>query len=411
MKYVLVERIIRLGLAFFIGILSARILGEDDYGTLALALSIGQLALIITNLGVDGLLVREYTRFPNYRFLQSVIQLQFLASVLTFWLCQLFWVLFPIINWFLFTLVISQVLILPLYNLGYFLEAQSRFKPYGIALISSVLTTSLLRLLILSNDFIEDKLTALALTYCIEILIASIMFSRFLDMNIIRGILAKIRRKLILSILSKSRSSFFSALIGFIIIKMDLILVATLTNSQLVSVGDIALSVRLQDAIAVIIFSYIQVQSPLLYKSHQGETPTNFQKCTKRILIIVATFCILYMILSQLFIDDFVLALVGAEFIDAPRVFLARNIFFIGIIIGQVAHVYILLDRDYKMIFYKSLFFLVMYTACLMILFLSNDYLIYIKTFGLLTLIVNLLFLSHYYIRSVSSFKSTQPSL
>ena len=109
MKYVLVERIIRLGLAFFLGILSARILGEDDYGTLALALNIGQLALIITNLGVDGLLVREYTRFPNYRFLQSVIQLQFLASVLTFLLCQLFWVLFPIINWIIFTCFIPVI--------------------------------------------------------------------------------------------------------------------------------------------------------------------------------------------------------------------------------------------------------------------------------------------------------------
>ena len=404
MKYLLIERMTRLGLAFFMGIFAARILGEIDYGTLALALTIGNLALVFANLGIDGLLVREYTRFPSPMFLDNIFKLQFKISIFIFLLFQAVFLIFPTIDWILFVLITCQVLVIPFYNLGFFLEAQSDFKHYGLSLIIAVVLTAALRLLILSSHFFEDKLLAIVCTYAFEMLLAGLFFKRFIKFKMTRSLFSKPRKHFILTLLSKSKYSFFSAIIGFLLLKLDLILIAAFIDNSLISLGDIAFSMRLQDALLVVMFSYVQVQSPRLFNSVKNNSLSEYSLITKKLMITIMVFCALYLFFAYLFIEDVVHILVGPEFIDVPEVFLARNLIFFGLIFGQLAHVYILVNRNYEMIFYKSLFFVIIYLSCLSLLFLFDNYLIFIKIFGLLTLITNLLFLIFYYNRSLRLF-------
>ena len=186
--------------------------------------------------------------------------------------------------------------------------------------------------------------------------------------------------------------------------KLDLIVIAAFIDDSSISLGDIALSIRLQDALAVIIFSFIQVQSPILFRSLKSQTSNDYLACAKMLFTTITVFTIFYLILSQIFIEDMILLLVGKDFNDVPEIFLARNMFFISLLVGQLAHIFILLDRDYKMIFHKGILFLLLYIACLICLFLLSSYIAFVYLLGSLSLIINLLFLAYYFRRSLSSF-------
>nr|WP_022854515.1 oligosaccharide flippase family protein [Thermodesulfatator atlanticus] len=64
-SWLFVEKFLRLGVGFFVGVWVARYLGPERYGLLSYAQAFAGLFTAIASLGLDGILVRELVKYPE----------------------------------------------------------------------------------------------------------------------------------------------------------------------------------------------------------------------------------------------------------------------------------------------------------------------------------------------------------
>lgn len=81
-SWLFAEKVIRLLIAFFVGIYIIRYLGPDEFGLLSYALSFAGLFFVISTLGLDSIVVRELVKEPGKRdqLLGSVFTLRIIGA-------------------------------------------------------------------------------------------------------------------------------------------------------------------------------------------------------------------------------------------------------------------------------------------------------------------------------------------
>lgn len=83
--WLIVDRIVRMSVGLFVGILLARSLGPSDFGLFSYATALVAIAATIANLGLDGVVVKDILQYPSRRnvIFGTAAVLQFLGGVIT----------------------------------------------------------------------------------------------------------------------------------------------------------------------------------------------------------------------------------------------------------------------------------------------------------------------------------------
>ena len=64
-SWLFVEKFLRLGVVFFVGVWAARYLGSERYGLLSYVQAFVELFTVFAGLRLDGILVRERVKYPE----------------------------------------------------------------------------------------------------------------------------------------------------------------------------------------------------------------------------------------------------------------------------------------------------------------------------------------------------------
>lgn len=84
--WLLTDRLVRMGVGFFVGVVMARLLGPANYGTFAYATALASLFLPVLSLGLERVVIRDLARYPEKRavLLGTTVVLRLVGGVLSF---------------------------------------------------------------------------------------------------------------------------------------------------------------------------------------------------------------------------------------------------------------------------------------------------------------------------------------
>ncbi len=86
--WLLADRLVRMGVGFFVGVAIARLLGPANYGTFAYATALATLFLPVLSLGLERVVIRDLARRPEQRpvLLGTTILLRLAGGIVSFFL-------------------------------------------------------------------------------------------------------------------------------------------------------------------------------------------------------------------------------------------------------------------------------------------------------------------------------------
>lgn len=170
------DRILRMGVGFFIGIWVARYLGPEQYGLLSYAQAFVALFMPLATLGLDGIVVRNLVREPEKRdeILGSAFILKLLGGFVVIVLSSLT-ILFirpdNILTFWLVLITAAGTLFQAFDTIDFWFQSQVQSKYTVYAKNSAFLITAVLRVIFILG---HASILAFAVVSFVEILIGSV---------------------------------------------------------------------------------------------------------------------------------------------------------------------------------------------------------------------------------------------
>lgn len=176
-KWIMLEKILRMGINLLISVWIARYLGPSLFGELNFVQAYLSILIIIAGLGLDGIVVRNLVKFPkdNRRILATSFWLK-LASGFILFLGTLFINIYnqTNMNSFLLSFVLSTSLIFQSISVvDFWLQSKTKSKVTSVISLFSFSISSLLKIFAILT---EQKLWVFGLIFSLESLILGIGF-------------------------------------------------------------------------------------------------------------------------------------------------------------------------------------------------------------------------------------------
>lgn len=170
------EKMVRLSLTVIVSALMARYLGPDGFGQYNYINAIISIALVVTSLGFNRILVRESTacKFENEHvvLVSTSFFLRAFASIFIFACLSLFFIFLNNTSGLIYTISLASLIFVSFDVVDYHLQGQSIFKVATSCRIVSFLIVSVIRLWLV---YIEANETFFYATILIEYAVAGLM--------------------------------------------------------------------------------------------------------------------------------------------------------------------------------------------------------------------------------------------
>ena len=220
------ERIIQMIISLFVGVISARYLGPENYGTLNYGLALVTLFSSIAKLGLESIIVKEYisNKDRNGLIMGSALLLRMISGLLSIVTIMIYISIFNPNDHVIFitTLLQSLILIFEVFDLiDFWFQSQLKSKYVAIAKTIAYIVMSVYKIILLVlGKSVEWFAFATSLEYIVILIILSIMYYKN------GGQKLKVSLKLGANLLKQSYHFIISGLLVTIYTQMDKIMIA-----------------------------------------------------------------------------------------------------------------------------------------------------------------------------------------
>ena len=219
------ERIIQMIISLFVGVISARYLGPENYGTLNYGLALVTLFSSIAKLGLESIIVKEYisNKDRNGLIMGSALLLRMISGLLSIVTIMIYISIFNPNDHVIFitTLLQSLILIFEVFDLiDFWFQSQLKSKYVAIAKTIAYIVMSVYKIILLVlGKSVEWFAFATSLEYIVILIILSIMYYKN------GGQKLKVSLKLGANLLKQSYHFIISGLLVTIYTQMDKIMI------------------------------------------------------------------------------------------------------------------------------------------------------------------------------------------
>lgn len=261
------DKIIRMAVGLFVAAWVARYLGPDQYGLLNFSLALVALVGVLSNLGLQELIIRNIVKDPGKRddLLGTAFVLKAVGGVLVFFVSILIAFLIrpddPLSN--TLVIIIAAGSIFQSFDvIEYYFKSQVKAKYSVIAKSISFFVINVLKVVLI---IFEAPLIAFAIAVTADILLgsASLIAAYRLSDKFIRK--WKINLALAKEYLAEGYLLAISTIATFIYMRIDQIMIGQMTGDK--ELGLYSAAVKLSEVLYVIPLALIQSAAPVLVKT------------------------------------------------------------------------------------------------------------------------------------------------
>ncbi|ENU0860955.1 TPA: flippase [Citrobacter amalonaticus] len=266
----LFEKIVRLTLTVFVSALLARYLGPNGFGQYNFLNALISIALVVTSLGFNRILVRESTRCKNENehteLISTAFYLRLLASLVVFVVMSWFFINTDSQNGFVYSVALTSIIFVSFDVIDYHLQGQSIFKIATSCRIISFVIASLVRVYLV---IIESNIVYFYATILLEYAIAGILLylvARFRYTDIANISVKKINLVRAKNLLNESWPEIFAGFGAIVFMKMDQIMLQYMLGPA--SVGIYSAATRISEAWYFLPTAIVAATFPVFMKKY-----------------------------------------------------------------------------------------------------------------------------------------------
>lgn len=277
-SWILGEKILRLVAGLFVGILVARHLGPEKYGTLNYALALSSLFAVATHMGLSGLVVRELVRKPSEAGLTlgTTFSIKFAISILT----SFAFVIFALsteklasTEFWLLIIVSSIILLKPFEVLNFWFESKVQAKYSSMANGAALICSSCLKaVLVITGAQLLSFAFAHILEAAVMVLLFVIFYKNSAGLSFREWSTSSSKAK---ELLSQSWMILLGALFATIYLRVDQIMLKWLVSAD--EVGVYAVAAKLSEVWYFVPTAIVSSFFPKLIVLKK-QKPVEFQK-------------------------------------------------------------------------------------------------------------------------------------
>ncbi|TDS18646.1 PST family polysaccharide transporter [Maribacter caenipelagi] len=307
------DKIFRMIYGIFVSIVLARYLGPEDFGNLNFSIAFVYVFLVISNLGLESVLVREITLQPKKRqeLISTSIFLRGGVALALYFICVLLAKMYhPDINTTLLITIIATQIIFQITDVFFTVfMAEVNSKYVVIAKNIGFLISGLVKLLFV---YINLSLKWFAVATALEFLVCLILIIWFINKK--TDIVIKFKYfnfYIAKELLKSSYPLIISGVFYVIYTKLDQVMLGYLSTQA--EVGYYAVATKFSEVWYFIPVAIVNSFYPELIKKHK-EDKNGFNKLIGNLMLVLASFALVLTIFFTFFSEYLITKLYGAEY-------------------------------------------------------------------------------------------------
>lgn len=348
------ERVLRMGIGFFVVIAITRYLGPERFGSLAYAQSFVGVFTAFASLGLDSIVIRELVKAEHKRdeilgtafYLKAFISL--IAIVAIFLLNMLSSeddMATPLVSIIAFTIIFNSLNVIDMYFQS---KVLSRYVVYANSV--AFILTSILKLLLIYYDadllyfayalLLESALMAAGYLYVYRVQSHSVMAWRF-------------DREIAVALLRSAWPLILVAVSAFLYTRIDQIMIKEMIDAE--AVGQYAAAIKVSELLYFIPAVIVSSLFPKIVEVRQADRE-EYLHVLERLYRLVVWISIPIAVTTSLFSQMIIEVLYGDQYKDAHEVLAILAWAIILVSVGAVFVKMLYVEHFEKKYLYKSLF-------------------------------------------------------
>ncbi len=354
-KWGIIEKIVKIILAFLIGALVARSLGPEGLGKISLGTAILSILNVIAGMGMQNIVVKLIVEEENKnnKIIGTAIIITTIASFFIF--AILGWILFIYSNMdaelkVIVIVINSAILFRQADVLQYIYEAKINFKG-----ISKLLLATNLLMTILKIAFLKFELTVIWYAALIPLEVAIIAIGTYAIAGRDGLITYKLNIKLstVRKLLIKSFPLLIASLSSILYLKIDQIMIGTYLNNE--ELGLYSAATRLSELMYIIPMTIMASYYPVLVEFKQ-KNESQYSKLTSNLLNVGSITAILASMATLVFSETLINIAYGNKYYEAAAILKIHGWTLLFVTIGVISHAWYVIEGLQSNIMYRTTF-------------------------------------------------------
>ena len=352
-SWLVAEKVVRIGVAFFVGIWVARYLGPERFGLLSYAISLVALFSAVASLGMDEIVVKELVENPNQRniLLGTSFVVRGMGAVLVLALVYLVLALTSTDHYtkVLVLIIAGGMLFQSASVISFYFQAQVLAKLNAIALFSSLVVSSAFKItLILAG--------APLLYFAVAVVIESVVLA-FSLIFIYTGLNLgpskwRFSKPLASQLLRSSWPLMLAGIAIMIYMRIDQVMIKAMLGNE--AVGNYAAAVRVSEAWYFIPVAICSSLFPAIIKSKEISEDDYYSKLQK-VYDLVVWLAIAIAIPVTVLADIAILVLFGPQYHAASSVLKIHIWAGVFVFLGVASGKWYVVENLQRYSFYRTL--------------------------------------------------------
>jgi O-antigen/teichoic acid export membrane protein len=319
-SWIMAEKVFNIGIGFLVTILVARYLGPHQFGILSYAISLVSLAAISGHMGLNGLIVREIVRHPEFKgetmgagftlksigYLVGIITLILIAFLMEEQQTDEFWVLL---------ILALSLLFKPFDIIDFWFQSQLQAKYAAISRIIALSISSLIKVgLIVTSASVVLFATANVIQASLASIMLVIFYHYSSRLNIKHWKISLLKIK---ELFLQGWVVFLGSIFAVIYLKVDQVMLKWIVGSE--EVGIYAVAATMSDAwyfVPVAIVSSLFPRLIELRESNKELYKTRLQQLFDLLFLLALLVAIILTVIAQPLIN----LLYGQEYISSASI-------------------------------------------------------------------------------------------
>ncbi|HOJ16969.1 MAG TPA: flippase [Ignavibacteriaceae bacterium] len=347
------EKVVRLIVTFFVGILIVRYLGPSNFGLLSYAISFAGLFSTLATLGLDTIITRELVKEPEKRdvILGSVFTIRLIGSFLSFVFIGIAVILTSENPYtVLLIAIIALSTIFQSFNvIDYYFQSRVQAKYSVIVLFTSLMIGSLIKVVLI---ILSAALIWFAVVTTLEIVFLAIGYLIVYKINDLKITNWKYQKNLALNMLKDSWPLILSGLAIAVYMKIGQVIIKNLLSNQ--ELGYYAAAVRLSEAWYFVPMAITNSLFPAIVNAKQVSEELYLSRMQK-LYDIMAWIAISIALPVTLFSELIVKILLGVEYLSAAPVLTIYIWAAVPTFLGVASSQYLIAENLTRVSFYRTL--------------------------------------------------------
>ena len=316
----LLEKVVRLSVTVIVSALLARYLGPDGFGQYNFINALISIALVVTSLGFNRILVRDSTSCKteneHVTLVTTAYYLRLIAAILVFILLSLFFIYSDDENGIIYAISLASIIFVSFDVIDYHLQGQSIFKVATTCRIVSFLVASALRVWLV---YIEANISYFYGTILVEYAIAGMLIYAVTQKKYNKTVRIKtssFSREKAKVLLKESWPEIIAGFGAIIFMKMDQIMLQYMQGPA--SVGIYSAATRISEAWYFLPTAIVAATFPVFMRKHNNQKDQSvLLKDIGHVISVLVWLSIIAAIAINIIGDDLISIVFGSQYTNS----------------------------------------------------------------------------------------------